>query len=63
MRHDGQVVTRAMLFQEVWNYRFVPRSNLLDVHVGRLRRKLDDGQGEASMIENVRGVGFRLVAA
>jgi two-component system, OmpR family, response regulator len=41
MRHQGQVVTRAMLFREVWNYKFVPESNLVDVHMGRLRRKID----------------------
>ncbi|TXN46565.1 response regulator transcription factor [Methylobacterium sp. WL7] len=61
MRHPGQVVTRAMLFEEVWNYRFVPKSNLIDVHVGRLRRKLEAG-GEAPLIQNVRGVGFTLSA-
>jgi hypothetical protein len=37
MRHQGQLVTRAMLFKEVWNYKFVPESNLVDVHIGRLR--------------------------
>src|ERR1700749_2794315 len=41
MRHSGQVVTRTMLFEEVWNYRFDPRTNLVDVHIGRLRRKGD----------------------
>ena len=50
-----------MLFEEVWNYRFVPKSNLIDVHVGRLRRKLEAG-GEAPLIHNVRGVGFTLSA-
>lgn len=57
MRRPGQVVTRGMLFQEVWNYNFVPKSNLVDVHIGRLRHKLD-GPGEPSLIHNVRGVGF-----
>ncbi|NEU12719.1 response regulator transcription factor [Methylobacterium sp. BTF04] len=61
MRRHGQVVTRAMLFEEVWNYRFVPKSNLIDVHVGRLRRKLEAG-GEPALIHNVRGVGFTLSA-
>ena len=56
-RRPGQVVTRAMLFQEVWNYNFVPKSNLVDVHLGRLRRKLD-APGESALIENIRGVGF-----
>src|ERR1700747_2254895 len=40
MRHQGQLVTRAMLFREVWQYNFVPHSNLVDVHMGRLRRKI-----------------------
>jgi two-component system OmpR family response regulator len=59
MRHEGQVVTRAMLFEEVWNYRFIPDSNLVDVHMGRLRRKVD-AAGEAPMIHSVRGAGFEL---
>ncbi len=59
MRRPGQVVTRTMLFEEVWNYRFTPKSNLIDVHVGRLRRKLET-TGETPLIESVRGVGFKL---
>ncbi len=59
MRHEGQVVTRAMLFEEVWNYRFIPDSNLVDVHMGRLRRKVDVA-GETPMIHSVRGAGFEL---
>ena len=58
-RRPGQVVTRAMLFQDVWDYGFVPRSNLVDVHVSRLRRKLD-AAGEEPLIESVRGIGFAL---
>ncbi len=61
VRRHGQVVTRAKLFEDVWRYGFVPKSNLVDVHVGRLRRKLD-GPGEAPLIENIRGVGFTLHA-
>ena len=61
VRRHGQIVTRAMLFEDVWKYGFVPRSNLVDVHVGRLRRKLD-GPGEAPLIDNIRGVGFTLHA-
>lgn len=59
MRRPGQVVTRAMMFEEVWNYRFTPKSNLIDVHLGRLRRKLETG-GEPILIHNVRGEGFTL---
>jgi len=61
MRREGQVLTRAMLLEQVWNYRFVPQTNLVDVHVGRLRRKLD-GPDEPPMILSVRGVGFMLHA-
>ena len=59
MRRTGQTVTRTMLFEDVWNYRFTPRSNLIDVHMGKLRRKLD-GPGETELLANVRGVGFVL---
>ncbi len=59
MRRPGQVVTRAMMFEEVWNYRFTPKSNLIDVHLGRLRRKLEVGS-EPILIHNVRGEGFTL---
>jgi two-component system OmpR family response regulator len=61
MRREGQMVTRAMLFEEVWNYRFVPDSNLVDVHMGRLRHKVD-AAGEAPMIHSLRGAGFMLRA-
>jgi two-component system OmpR family response regulator len=61
MRREGQMVTRAMLFEDVWNYRFVPDSNLVDVHMGRLRHKID-ASGEAPMIHSHRGAGFVLRA-
>jgi len=59
MRRPGQVVTREMLLEEVWNYRFAPQSNLVDVHIGKLRRKID-APGEIPLIYNIRGVGFML---
>jgi two-component system OmpR family response regulator len=61
MRRKDQLLTRAMLFEEVWNYKFVPRSNLVDVHMGRLRKKVDRPD-EEPMIHNVRGEGFVLRA-
>jgi len=61
MRRREQMLTRAMLLEDVWNYKFVPRTNLVDVHMGRLRRKVDE-PNEAPMIHNVRGVGFILRA-
>jgi Transcriptional regulatory protein, C terminal len=62
MRGAGQVLTRATLLRDVWHYNFVPKTNLVDVHMGRLRRKVD-GSNEAPMIRNVRGAGFILRAA
>jgi two-component system OmpR family response regulator len=61
MRRKDQMLTRAMLLEEVWKYKFVPQTNLVDVHMGRLRRKVD-GPREPPMIHNVRGVGFVLRA-
>lgn len=61
MRRRDQLLTRAMLFEEVWNYKFVPQSNLVDVHMGRLRRKVDLPE-EQPMIQNIRGEGFILRA-
>jgi two-component system, OmpR family, response regulator len=61
MRRKDQLLTRAMLFEEVWNYKFMPQSNLVDVHMGRLRRKVDM-PAEQPMIHNVRGEGFILRA-
>jgi DNA-binding response OmpR family regulator len=61
MQRSGALLTRATLFKEVWHYKFVPDTNLVDVHMGRLRRKVD-GSNEAPMIRNVRGAGFVLSA-
>ena len=59
MQRSDQLLTRAMLLEEVWNYKFVPATNLVDVHMGRLRHKVD-GPNESPMIHNVRGSGFIL---
>jgi DNA-binding response OmpR family regulator len=59
MQRSDEFLTRATLLKEVWHYKFVPETNLVDVHLGRLRRKVD-GPNEAPMIRNVRGVGFVL---
>jgi two-component system OmpR family response regulator len=61
MQHHGQAVTRAMLFEQVWHYHFDPGTNLIDVHIGKLRRKVDQ-PGEQALIHTVRGVGFVLRA-
>ncbi len=59
MRHPGQVLTRTMLLEKVWDFSFDPTTNVIDVHVSRLRRKLEAG-GEAPMIRTVRGAGYIL---
>jgi two-component system, OmpR family, response regulator len=61
MRRPGQTLTRAMLFEDVWNYSFTPHSNLVDVHMGRLRHKVD-GPNDMPMIRSVHGIGFVLHA-
>jgi DNA-binding response OmpR family regulator len=61
MERNDKLLTRAILLKEVWNYKFVPETNLVDVHMGRLRRKVD-GPNEAPIIRNVRGAGFVLSA-
>lgn len=57
IRNQGQVVTRAMLLEAVWNYHFDPQTNLIDVHISRLRQKIDKDFSSA-LIHTVRGVGY-----
>jgi DNA-binding response OmpR family regulator len=59
MRHAGQVLTRQQILDAVWGFDFDARSNVVDVYVGYLRRKLDR-DGEPSSIETVRGAGYRV---
>ena len=61
MQRSDKLLTRAVLLKEVWHYKSVPETNLVDVQMGLLRRKVD-GANEAPMIRNVRGVGFVLDA-
>jgi DNA-binding response OmpR family regulator len=61
MRHPNVVVTRTMIEEHAWNYDFDSLSNLVDVYIRRLRRKIDD-EGEDSLIQTVRGAGYRLKA-
>ena len=61
MGRSGELLTRATLLKDVWNYKFVPDTNLVDVHMGRLRRNVD-APNEAPLIRNIRGVGFILGA-
>ncbi|HEY3695572.1 response regulator transcription factor [Phenylobacterium sp.] len=61
MRHAGQSVTRTMLLEKVWEYHFDPQTNVIDVHVSRLRSKIDRGF-DRPMLQTVRGAGYRLDA-
>lgn len=62
LRHAGQVVTRTMLLEHVWDYHFDPQTNVIDVHISRLRAKIDRGFDEP-LLHTVRGAGYRLAAA
>jgi len=59
MRHAGQVVTRTMLLEAVWDYHFDPQTNVIDVHISRLRQKIDHGF-DKPLLHTVRGAGYRL---
>ncbi|HET9335923.1 MAG TPA: response regulator transcription factor [Sphingomicrobium sp.] len=59
LRSAGRVVTRSMLLEAVWDYRFDPQTNIVDQHVSRLRQKLGE-EGGAGIIETVRGLGYRI---
>ena len=61
MRHAGQSVTRTMLLEKVWEYHFDPQTNVIDVHISRLRQKLDKGF-ETPLLHTMRGAGYRLDA-
>ena len=61
MRHAGQVVTRTMLLENVWDYHFDPQTNVIDVHISRLRSKIDKGFARP-LLHTVRGAGYMLKA-
>jgi two-component system OmpR family response regulator len=61
MRHAGQVVTRTMLLENVWDYHFDPQTNVIDVHVSRLRAKIEKGF-DGTVLHTVRGAGYMLKA-
>ena len=61
LRHQGRVITRAMLLQDVWHYNFSIETNVVDVHISNLRKKIDV-RGVPSLIVNIRGAGFMLNA-
>ncbi len=57
MKHAGQVVTRTMLLENVWDYHFDPQTNVIDVHISRLRSKIDKGP-EPPLLHTIRGAGY-----
>jgi len=59
MRHAGQVVTRTMLLEQVWDYHFDPQTNVIDVHISRLRSKIDKGY-DTPLLHTVRGAGYMI---
>ncbi|MDP7571194.1 MAG: response regulator transcription factor, partial [Myxococcota bacterium] len=59
MRHAGRVVTRTMILEAVWDYHFDPQTNVIDVHISRLRAKIDKGF-DPQLLQTVRGRGYRL---
>jgi two-component system OmpR family response regulator len=59
MKHAGQVVTRTMLLENVWDYHFDPQTNVIDVHISRLRQKIDK-EFEKPLLNTVRGAGYML---
>ncbi len=59
LRHKDKVVTRTMLLEQVWDYRFDPHTSLIDTHMSRLRKKIDDGFS-TPLLHTIRGVGYRL---
>lgn len=61
MRHAGQVVTRTMLLENVWDYHFDPQTNVIDVHMSRLRAKIDKGH-EQQLFHTIRGAGYMIRA-
>jgi two-component system OmpR family response regulator len=59
LRNQGQVVTRTMMLEGVWDYHFDPGTNVIDVHISRLRKKIDEGF-DTPLLHTVRGVGYML---
>jgi two-component system OmpR family response regulator len=62
MRHADQVVTRTMLLENVWDYHFDPQTNVVDVHISKLRQKIDS-ESERPLLRTVRNAGYMLTAS
>jgi len=61
MRHAGQIVTRTMLLENVWDYHFDPQTNVVDVHISKLRQKID-AEAEMPLLKTIRNAGYMLTA-
>ncbi len=61
LRHTGEVVTRAMLLEKVWDFHFDPKTNIVETHISRLRAKIDKGFGRP-LLHTIRGAGYVLRA-
>ena len=59
MRHEGQVVTRTMLLEQVWDLHFNPQTNVVDTHISRLRSKIDK-DFDKPLLHTLRGIGYKL---
>ena len=59
MRHAGQIVTRTMILEHVWDYNFDPQTNVIDVHISRLRNKIDKGFSP-NLLHTIRGAGYSI---
>jgi two-component system OmpR family response regulator len=59
MQNEDKIVTRTMLLEKVWEYNFDPQTNVIDVHISRLRNKIDKGFSYP-MIETIRGAGYKI---
>lgn len=57
LEHPGQVISRTLLFEQVWDYHFDPKTNVIDVHIAKLRRKLEEN-GKSQLIHTIRGAGY-----
>ena len=57
LEHQGQVISRTLLFESVWDYHFDPKTNVIDVHVAKLRKKLEENS-QSQLIHTVRGAGY-----
>jgi len=57
LEHQGQVISRTLLFESVWDYHFDPKTNVIDVHIAKLRKKLEEGE-RSQLIHTVRGAGY-----